>query len=314
MSVGKEQIMKTYLDCIPCFYHQALKAARISSASEEVQREVLNNLAEMVPYFSLNATPADMGREIYTMISKVTGKKDPYREIKEESNKMALKIYPQMKIKVKDAKNQLLTAIRLAIVGNIIDFGIKDIEMIQEEIDKMLRGDFDSQVTSNDEHFDYLAFQQHLLDVESVLYLADNSGEVVFDRILIEHLVNIYHKTVIYVVKGKPVLNDALVDDAIFCGINHFANIISCGADSPGVILEYCSPEFMRIFNDAEMIISKGQGNYEALSDETNPLFFLLIAKCPVIARHLGCHIGDFILENGAKEKTLPIEVTESNK
>jgi damage-control phosphatase, subfamily I len=287
--------MKTYLDCIPCFYDQALKTARISGASEEVQREVLNHLSELVPCFSLDTTPAEMGRKIYAMVNKVTGKKDPYREIKEESNKMALKLYPEMKTKVKEARNPLLTAIRLSIIGNIIDFGIKDTAMIHEEIDKMLTGDYDLQVTSYGDHFDYLAFYQHLLEVESILYLADNAGEVVFDRILIEHLVNYYHKNVIYVVKGKPVLNDALVDDAIFCGINHFANIISCGADSPGVILEYCSPEFMRIFNEAEMIISKGQGNYEALSGETNPLFFLLIAKCPVIARHLGCHVGDFI-------------------
>jgi len=304
--------MRTYLDCIPCFYNQALKAARISGASEEVQREVLNHLSELVPRFSLDTTPVEMGRKIYSMISKVTGKKDPYREIKEESNKMALKIYPQMKIKVKDAKNQLLIAIKLAIVGNIIDFGIKDTEMMNEEINIILRDDFDSQITSEGEHFNYFDFQQHLLEVESILYLADNAGEVVFDRVLIEHLVNYYHKTVIYAVRGKPVLNDALVDDAIFCGINNYANIISSGVDSPGVVLEYCSPEFIRIFNDAEMIISKGQGNYEALSGKKNPLFFLLIAKCPVIARHLGCQIGDFILENGLKEKKLSVETTEN--
>lgn len=302
--------MRTYLDCIPCFYNQALKAARISGASEEVQREVLNHLSELVPLFSLYTTPAEMGRKIYGMISKVTGKKDPYREIKEESNKMALKVYPHLKIKVNNARDQLLTAIRLAIIGNVIDYGIKDTAGISEEINRLLDEDVDLQLESDSEHFDYLAFQKHLLDVESILYLADNAGEVVFDRVLIEHLVNCYHKTVIYAVKGKPVLNDALVDDAIFCGINQYANIISCGADSPGVVLNYCSPEFMRIFNDAEMIISKGQGNYEALSGETNPLFFLFISKCPVITRHLGCQIGDFILENGSKEKKFSIWAT----
>jgi len=306
--------MKSYLDCIPCFYQQALKAARISGASEEVQREVLNNLSEIIPRFSLNTTPAEMGSKIYSLISKITGKKDPYREIKEESNKIALKMYPEMKVKMKDAENKLLTAIRLSIIGNIIDFGIEDFESVSEKINKMLRIEFDSQINNNGEHFDTFSFHQQLLDVDSVLYLADNSGEVVFDRILIEYLVTYYHKNVIYVVKGKPVSNDALVDDAIFCGINHYANIISCGADSPGVVLDYCSPEFIRIFDEAEMIISKGQGNYEALSGESNPLFFLLIAKCSVIARHLGCHVGDFILENGLKKKTIPIEATGSKE
>src|SRR6056297_1807978 len=134
--------MKSYLDCIPCFYQQALKAARISGASEEVQREVLNNLSEIIPRFSLNTTPAEMGSKIYSLISKITGKKDPYREIKEESNKIALKMYPEMKVKMKDAENKLLTAIRLSIIGNIIDFGIEDFDSISEKINKMLRIDF----------------------------------------------------------------------------------------------------------------------------------------------------------------------------
>jgi damage-control phosphatase, subfamily I len=308
--------MKTYLDCIPCFYQQALKAARISGASEEVQREVLNNLSEIIQRFSLNTTPAEMGRKIYNMISKITGKKDPYREIKEESNKIALRMYPEMKLKLKetDEDKQLITAIKLAIIGNIIDFGIEDMETIQEKIHLMLNQQLNFQGDINKKHFDYSTFHENLLEVDSVLYLADNSGEVVFDRILIEQLVNNYNKNVIYAVKGKPVSNDALVDDAIFCGINQFANIISSGADSPGIILKYCSPEFIRLFNEAEMIISKGQGNYEALSDKENPIFFLLIAKCPLIARHIGCKIGDFVLENALSKKMLPIDVIENKK
>ncbi len=306
--------MRSYLDCIPCLYLQALKAARISGVNEDIQREVLNCLSELIPSFSLDTTPAEMGREIYAMVSKVTGKKDPYKEIKEGCNKTALRIYPQMKIKVRDAADPLLTAIRLAIIGNIIDFGIqgKDKELIYNEMVRLLNSDFDTIATSNSDHFNYTAFKKHLSEADSVLYLADNAGEIVFDRILIEHLVNDYHKTVIYVVKGKPALNDALVDDAIFCGINQYANIISCGADAPGVVLKYCSPEFIRIFNDAQLIISKGQGNYEALSGETNPVFFLLIAKCPVIASHLECHVGDFILEDGSREKGVPVPITES--
>jgi len=305
--------MKTYLDCIPCFYQQALRAARISGAREEVQREVLNGLSAIIPDFSLDTTPTVMGKKIYTMINKITGKKDPYREIKETSNKMALRIYPEMKNKMRNADDKLFTAIKIAIIGNIIDFGIRDSEeSILEEINRMLTVDFFSRENNSIEHFDYKPFREYLSEVDSILYLADNAGEVVFDRILIEHLVNYYHKTIIYVVKGKPVLNDALVEDSIFCGINHFANIISCGADSPGVVLKYCSPEFIRIFDEAEMIISKGQGNYEALSDEKTPLFFLLIAKCPLIASHIGCNVGDFILENNLTRKTIPVKVAES--
>lgn len=293
--------MRTYLDCIPCFYAQSLQAARISGADLEMQREVLRHLSGLVPDFSLDTSPAEMGRAIYGMISKVTGKKDPYKEIKEESNKLALKVYPKLKTKVQESENPLLIAVLLAITGNLIDFSRKDFQEITAEIDKIADYNFDLEIINTNKHFDYQLFCKRLLEAKSVLYLADNAGEVVFDRILIEQLVRDYQKNVLYVVKGKPALNNALVEDAISCGINKFANIISCGADCPGVILKYCSPEFMRLFEEAEIIISKGQCNYEALSGETNPLFFLLIAKCPVIARHVGCAVGDYVLKNNCQ-------------
>ena len=302
--------MRTYLDCIPCFFQQALQAARISGADLEIQKEVLCQLSQLVPDFSYDTSPVEMGRAIYTMISKATGKKDPYKEIKEESNKLALKIYPELKKKVRESDNPLLTAVMLAIKGNLIDFNLKDSQEISSEIDRIANHNFDLETICSNKHFDYQYFYQYLLKSKSILYLADNAGEVVFDRILIEQLVDDYKKNILYVVKGKPALNNALVDDAIYCGINSITNVISCGADCPGVLLELCSSEFMRLFEEAEMIISKGQCNYEALSEESSPLFFLLIAKCPVIAKHIGCEIGDFILQNNS----LGLEVDSSEE
>jgi hypothetical protein len=128
------------------------------------------------------------------------------------------------------------------------------------------------------------------------MYLADNAGEVVFDRLLIEELVKELGKQVNYVVRDKPVINDALIEDALFFGINRTAKVISSGSDAPGTLLKYCSPEFIRLYQKAELIISKGQGNYEALSGEDRPIFFLFKAKCPVIAEDVGCNVGDMIL------------------
>ncbi len=303
--------MLTNLDCIPCFYKLALRAARLSGADEAIQREILIQLSQLIPALSLNVSPAEMGRTVFAMISKVTGKKDPYREIKEESNKIALKIYPKMKMKVMESEDQLLTALQLSIIGNLIEFGLREFQVVSDKIDKIVKNNFYLQDSSFKEHFNYQAFCQSLSEVQSILFLADSAGEVVFDLLLIEQLVTNYNKNVIYVVKGKPVLIDALVDDAIYCGINNIANIISCGADCPGVVLKYCSPEFIRLFNDAEMIISKGQGNYSALSEESNPLFYLLIAKCPVIAEDIGCNIGDFVLENNSRKQDLSGECFE---
>ncbi|MFZ2330163.1 MAG: ARMT1-like domain-containing protein [Atribacterota bacterium] len=306
--------MQTNLDCIPCFYKQALRAARLSGADLKTQREVLIHLSELIPELSLDTSPAEMGRAIYAMISKVTGKKDPYKEIKEESNKIALRIYPEMKMKVMESENQLLAALQLSIIGNSIGFGLKDFQEISLKIDEIIDNNFYLQDSIFCEYFNYQSFYQRLSEVQSILYLADSAGEVVFDLLFIEQLVTNYDKNVIYVVKGKPVLIDALVEDAIYCGINNFAKIISCGADCPGVVLKYCSPEFIRLFNEAEMIISKGQGNYGALSEEKNPLFFLLIAKCPIIAKHIGCDIGDFVLENNFREHHCSMEDSESKK
>lgn len=291
--------MQTRLDCLPCFYKQALNAARLSGADLETQREVLNQFSQLVPDLSLEVSPAEIGRTIYGIVTKMTGKKDPYRDIKDEVNKIALKIYPAMKMRVLQAENQLQTALQLAIIGNLIDFGVKDFKKITVNIDRMIEHNFYLDDNNFKDNFEFQSFCQKLSEVQSILYLADSAGEVVFDLILIEQLVNHYHKNVIYTVKGKPVLIDALVDDAIYCGINRIANVTSCGADCPGVVLEYCTPEFIRLFNEAEMIISKGQGNYGALSDESHPLFFLLNAKCPIIAEHIGCHTGDFVLKNG---------------
>ena len=113
---------------------------------------------------------------------------------------------------------------------------------------------------------------------------------------LIEKLAEEIGKQVIYVVRGKPIINDALIEDAIFCGINKLAKVISSGSDAPGTILKYCSPEFMELYQEAELIISKGQGNYESLSEEDKSIFFLFKAKCPVIAEDVGCDVGDMVL------------------
>ena len=125
------------------------------------------------------------------------------------------------------------------------------------------------------------------------MYIADNAGEIVFDRVLIEQFKN---KKSIFAVRSGPIINDALVEDAIACGIYKCARIISSGCDAPGTILRFCNKKFLKIYRDADLIISKGQGNFEALADEKRPIFFLFRAKCPVVAKHLNCKLGDVIL------------------
>jgi hypothetical protein len=288
--------MKTYLDCIPCFYRQALDAARIAGADVLIQKKIIDELSLLIPNFTLETAPPEMGRAIYSLVGKISGVKDPFKEIKENSNKFALKLYPKLKQEINISEDRLLAAVKLSIIGNIIDYGVKNSLNVVEEIDHLFQGSFIINNENSSTTFKYNQFKESLNKVNTIIYLADNAGEVVFDRLLIEELVKELGKQVIYVVRGKPIINDALIEDAIFCGINKVAKITSSGSDSPGTILKYCSPEFMELYQDAGLIISKGQGNYESLSEEDKSIFFLFKAKCPVIAEDVGCKVGDMVL------------------
>ena len=282
--------MRTYLECIPCFFKQALKAARMAGADEDVQKKILDSLAAEVPKFPLSSTPPEMGRIVYRLVTEITGEEDPFKAIKDKYNKIALSLYPDLKSKVVHSQDRLLAAIKLAIAGNIIDFGVDNPFVLEKEIENVFKKDFAI--------FDYQEFKEILKNAKQILYLADNAGEVVFDRILIEEL----NREVIYVVRDKPVINDALIEDAKFCGIDKIAKVVSNGADAPGTILDLCSRDFLSLYAKAKLIISKGQGNFEGLSGEDDaPIFFLFKAKCPVIANDIGCKVDDIVLKYNCK-------------
>ncbi len=282
--------MRTYLDCIPCFFKQALKAARLAGANEDTQKRILDNLAAEIPNFPLSSSPPEMGGIVYRLVREITGEEDPFKEVKDEYNKIALNSYPDLKNKVIHSGDRLLAAIRLAIAGNVIDLGVDNPFDLEKEIEDVFKKDFAI--------FDYQEFKEALKSTKQILYLADNAGEVVFDRILIEEL----NKEVTYVVRDKPVINDALIEDAKFCGIDKMAKIISNGSDVPGTVLSLCSRDFLDLYEKAKLIISKGQGNFEGLAGSDNaPIFFLFKVKCPVIGNDVGCNDGDIVLKYNCK-------------
>ncbi len=283
-----------HIDCIPCFSKQALYVAKISGADERRQSEILNEVDKLIPQLPPNTTPPEAGRLIHKLIREMTGINDPFKKIQEESNKIAMEIYPRLRVIIETSQDRLLTAVELAIAGNIIDYGAKNTLDIDEEIKRILDGDFASEKAV----FDYQGFRDALAKVDEILYLGDNAGETVFDKLLIEEM----KVKVAYVVRGGPAINDALVEDARTCGIEEVAEIVSNGSDVPGTVLRLCSEEFLGLYKNAGMIISKGQGNFETLSGEKNaPIFFLLKAKCPVVAGIIGCEVGDIILRDNLK-------------
>jgi len=289
--------VKTYLECIPCFFKQALEAARMAGANKRTQKKILNALARALPKFPLTSSPPEMGKVIYGLVKNVTKKDDPYLGIKEKSNKLALSVYDRLRKKVSRSDDKVLMAVELAIAGNIIDYGVKNSLNVDTELKRILDKEDKAIKEESKAIFDYENFKRVLGNAKSILYLADNAGETVFDRILIEEIKSVDNdKNITYAVKEKPVINDALIEDALACGIGKVAKVISSGSDAPGTILSLCSKTFLSIYKKADMVISKGQGNFEALSTTKRQVFFLFMAKCPVIAEDVGCEVGNVIL------------------
>ena len=298
--------MKTYLDCIPCFFRQAIEAARIAGLSGRKQKKVVDELGSILPELSLSLTPPEVARIVNKILQKNVKGRDIYARIKQKSNDVGLRIYDKLKKKAADSQDSLLTAVEIAIIGNIIDYGAKNHLDVDKELDKLLYEEEQIIKKENKQIFNYREFSHQLRRAETILYLADNAGETVFDRVLIEQIKKTDRtKKIIYAVKEKPVINDALIKDAVVCGIDQTAEIISSGSDAPGTVLSLCSREFLAIYKKADMIISKGQGNFEALSGSKRAIFFLFMIKCSVIAQNVGANIGDIILlyHHGKKQR-----------
>lgn len=277
--------MRMYLDCIPCFMQQALRAGRMATSDPEKIKEILNETGEMVKTISMETTPPEIGMKVYRIVSRVTGIQDPYKNSKQQHIAETKAIYPELEKIVANSDDKLLTAIRIAIAGNVIDLGVKKAFDIVRDVKTILKQEFAV--------FDYSAFKTQLEKTENILYIGDNVGESVFDKILIKEL----KKPVKYAVRAVPIINDVTMDDAIVSGLGEVAELINSGCESPGVILKQCSPEFLQLFNRSGLIISKGQGNFEGLSDCHRQVFFLLKAKCVIIANHLDVEEDSIILK-----------------
>jgi len=277
--------VKTQLDCFPCLVSQALNTAKMITPEKEKIQNIMNRVCLFLPTKTLDVTPSEFGREVYRIVSSVTGIEDPFREIKKLHTKQALQLYPKLKALIRSSEDPLLTAIRISIAGNVIDFGTTAKFDMEKDLETILKMDFAV--------YHYLEFCKALNEANTILFIGDNAGETVFDRLLIEEL----GKPVTYAVRERPIINDAIYEDAVEAGIDKVAEIFSSGCDAPGCILHMCSDEFLELYNSAELIISKGQGNYEGLSDEHRPIFFLLKAKCPVVASDIGVPLGSIILK-----------------
>lgn len=279
--------MKLLLDCVPCLLRQALESSRMVTDDVGKQNEIVKEaLGFLLEYETYRNSP-DLARKIHQIIKIKTGIEDPYYEIKKNDLEASKGLYSFLKQFLNKKENSLYWALKIAVTGNNIDAAIyKNIDLkkcIQDEIEK------------NFAICDLELFELKLQTANNILIIGDNTGETIFDKVLIESLPDI---PTTYAVRSEPIINDVTEKDAYASGLGEVARVMSTGCNAPGAILEDCSDEFIDIYNKADIIISKGQGNFEALSEEKGNLFFLLKAKCPMISQKLGVDLNEYVLKN----------------
>jgi len=282
--------MKTYLDCLPCFLRQPLEASRLATVDEAVHAKVLSEVLAYLQNMPYHRPPPAIARDVQSLVKTITGCKDPYKEIKLKSNRMVEDLLPQLEKTIKKSKDPLRETIKYAIIGNVIDYGSAHRFKLEDMIDASCEFDIDSEV--------YNYFKEQLKSANTVLYLVDNAGEIFFDKLLIKHLKEL-GKKVIVAVKSQPILNDATEEDAQLANLKDYAYVICADngkqPSAPGVLLSDASQEFLDFFDSADLVISKGQGNYESLDLSEREIFFMLVVKCPLVSSHLKSSVGDLI-------------------
>jgi uncharacterized protein with ATP-grasp and redox domains len=278
-------------------YRQAIDASHRSGLSDGAIKQIIDDVGEQIRHLDLKHTPPEIAGEINRLIKRVSGEKDIYRSEKAKSNGLACGVYDICKTRIDASEEPLLAALELSIAGNIIDYGVSSFVDVKREIEN-ISGNGQSLIRKHcGKSFLYEEFSSALAHAENILFLADNAGEILFDRILIETIKSLRPEIHIAIaVRGEPIINDALVEDAVYCGLDSCAEIISSGSYMPGTVLSLCDSAFMEYHDRSDMIISKGQGNYESFESPDKDVFYLFMAKCPVVARHARCAIREINL------------------
>lgn len=276
--------MQTYYDCYPCFLRQAIEATRMTGATPEQTREIIQETLETLKHIPDGATPPEIGARVHDLVREMVGRDDPYLSVKREATEKALGMVTDLHQIIEESDDPFSTALRISIAGNIMDFGPNPDYDLWEVVMRVLH-----QPPAIDE---METLRESIDRVDSVLFIADNAGETVFDRLFIERI----PKPVTYVVRGGPVINDATIEDAVLAGIDSVAEIIDTGVRFPGVVLSKSSLEFQKRFKSAPLILAKGMGNYETLSEVDAPIYFLFQVKCPIVGRDVGADVGDVII------------------
>ena len=289
--IGGDGIKVGY-ECGPCFLRQAREAAELSTDDDELRFEIIQDVLRFIGgRFDENLSSNATGSLIHQHVKRKTGCMDPYLDEKRKGNRLAISLLPKLRDILKE-DNSLETYVKIAIVGNILDFGTFE---LGTDFESMILEGLDKELMIN--HLDEL--ENALEKYDEVLYLVDNTGEIVFDKLLLEKIRE-YGVDITVAVKEKPIINDACMEDAVEAGLDDVARLITTGSDSVGVVESMVSDEFLQYFRNSPFVISKGMGNFEGITEmdlEGQDIFVLLCTKCPAISKYLNIDQGSHILK-----------------
>ncbi len=289
--------MKSDILCIPCFLNQAIEALELTGADRETSINTMKHLLRYLDEADLNLSPPELSMHLHAIIREETGDPDPYLEVKRKSTETVRALLPHLNELMKSTGDRLSLAIKLGAVGNVIDFGTParmDVgEMVDQVVEKGLTV------------FELQEFRSALKKSENILFLGDNAGEIILDTFLLKELEEM-GRNITYAVREGPVINDATKEDALDAGIQNYAGLITTGSYGPGTLLSYANTELISALKKADLIISKGQGNFESLSADPRlkemvkpgtPVFFLLTIKCQIVGKYAGVPEGSTIFK-----------------
>ncbi len=281
--------LKIAQECVECIINQSARVANTLGVDEALGKSLIEAAKEMSRDFSFSKTPPEVATPVYHKLAQMLHTDDIYEEIKRLSTQKALAFVPILEEKIETSSEPFITAVKIAVAGNVIDLASEVMFDLEEELEKIFRTDFAIDDTK--------LLEKKLSNAKNVVVLGDNVGEHVFDKLFIQTLQKLFANiTFHYYVRSKPIINDVTPKEAKEIGFEQVCHVVDSGVDTPGFVYERATKEAQRLFDDADVVISKGMGNYECLSpSHKSPIAFLLKVKCSVVAASLGKEVGDIV-------------------
>ena len=271
-------------DCLSCLLNQSLRVAKNLNLDEATSRKMMQIASASIANYA-EVSPPVAAADLYPKLASVVDSNDVYKVLKELSTQEAIKLLPTVQKQVKTSSD----AIKAAVAGNVIDFATPNHFDLNREFEKV----FDTDFSISDETL----FFKSLKEAKTFMMVGDNVGEHVFDKLLLEQIAKEYPKLKLYyAVRGRPIINDVTLLEAKEINMQEVATVVDSGVETPGLSYAHASDTFMHLYNNMDLIIAKGMGNYECLEDvKDQRIFHLFKVKCDVVAADVGVALGSLI-------------------